>query len=238
MDGTLKSERVSRQNISYYDNIAEQYDDILNGDENNKTIRQMVASRFTKIVHGNRIIDFGGGTGLDISWLGQREYQIIFCEPSKAMRQIAMDRQKKEFQEPNIIFLDDKEADFRNWSDKFPLNEKADAILGNFAVVNCIADLNFLFEKLALALKPGGVMLLLVLDYSLLSRLRSDLKGTIKSFFGGSTASFYIDFNGNRQIVYIHSIKSIRRASADKFRLFQTERLGKFGFSLMHLIRQ
>jgi SAM-dependent methyltransferase len=236
--GNVHNTQVTSQNISYYDKIASQYDLILNEDGDNKIIRQIVASRFANFAEGNYILDFGGGTGLDLYWLNHENYRIIFCEPSKAMRQIAIDRKRNELRDANIIFLDDSEVDFRNWDNKFPFNEKVDGILANFAVINCIPDIKCLFEKLALAIKPGGTVLALILENGLLKRLRSNLKGTLKSIITGSSTGFYVDFKGSRQLVYIHSEKSIRRASVGNFELLHIERFRKFGFCLVHLIRK
>ncbi|HWY36712.1 MAG TPA: hypothetical protein VNX68_18855, partial [Nitrosopumilaceae archaeon] len=88
--------QISRQNISYYDEIAGNYDAILNNDGANKIIREMVAGRFSSLVKGGYVLDFGGGTGRDLAWLIQNNYQIIFCEPSVAMRKIAINRIKNE----------------------------------------------------------------------------------------------------------------------------------------------
>jgi SAM-dependent methyltransferase len=230
--------RVSRQNISYYDKIASDYDLILNQNGNNKLIRDNTASKFRDIVKGDCVLDFGGGTGLDLYWLDQANYRIIFCEPSREMRQIAINRQINELPNANIQFLGDREVDFRNWNDEFPFKEKVDAILANFAVVNCIPDIKLFFEKIALAVKPGGIVIALILKNGLLRRLQSNLKGTLKSVFTGYPTEFYVDFKDNRQLVYIHTIKSIRRASAGNFQLVRIEQLEKFGYDLIHLERK
>ena len=43
------------------------------------------------------------------------------------------------------------QTDFRNWNAGFPFDQKVNAVLANFAVINCIPDIELLFEKLALA---------------------------------------------------------------------------------------
>ncbi len=234
----VQSVRVSRQNISYYDKIASDYDLILNQNRDNKIVREKTASKFKNIVKGDSVLDFGGGTGLDLDWLSKENYRIIFCEPSREMRLIAINRQINELPHANIQFLDDSEVDFRNWNDEFPFKEKVDAILANFAVVNCIPDIKLFFEKIALAVKPGGIVIALILKNGLLRRLQSNLKGTLKSVFTGYPTRFYVDFKGNRQLVYIHTTKSIRRASARNFELKQVEQFLKFGYALIHLERK
>jgi SAM-dependent methyltransferase len=230
--------QISRQNISYYDGIAADYDAILNDDRANKIIREIVAEKFTSIVKGGYILDFGGGTGRDLDWLIQHPYHIIFCEPSSGMRQIAINRIKNEFPETNISFFDDSKSDFRSWNILYPFEQAVDAIIANFAVINCIPDIQLLFEKLAFSVKPGGIVLALMLDNSLLKRLRSNLKGTIQSVITGNPMSIFIDYNGNRQLVFIHTTGKIRNAARNKFEFIRIERLRPFGFCLIHLRRK
>ncbi len=234
----VQNVRASRQNITYYDKIASDYDLILNQNGNNKIVRDDTASKFRNIVKGDCVLDFGGGTGLDLYWLNKGNYRIIFCEPSREMRHIAINRQLNELPHANIQFLDDSEVDFRSWNDEFPFKEKVDAVLANFAVINCIPDIKLFFEKLALAVKPGGIVIALILENGILRRLKSNLKGTLKSVFTEYPTGFYVDFKGSRQLVYIHTTKSIRRASARNFELKQVERFRKFGYALIHLERK
>jgi ubiquinone/menaquinone biosynthesis C-methylase UbiE len=92
-------------NILYYDAIATEYDGQLNRDKRNFYIRDFVARKFVKVVSGRLVLDFGGGTGQDFGWLLNHQYQIVFCEPSHAMRQIALDRRAHEFPGSDIFFL-------------------------------------------------------------------------------------------------------------------------------------
>jgi SAM-dependent methyltransferase len=228
---------VSGQNISYYNAIAGSYDAILSNDAANQVVRTKVAAYFTKLVKGGHVLDFGGGTGQDLGWLLHHHYHILFCEPSYAMRQIALERSMKEFPAADILFMDDQNTDFRNWDDNYPFEKKMDAVLANFAVINCIPDISLLFEKMAKTLNPGGTVLMLMLDNSLKKRLRTNMKGTVRSWFTGNPVDFFVDYNGNRQLVYIHSVKEIKKALADKFEFKNFERLEGFGYCLIHLTR-
>jgi SAM-dependent methyltransferase len=229
---------ISTQNKSYYDEIAAGYDGILNEDPSNYVIRANVTARFKALVKRGTMMDFGGGTGRDLDWLVQEKYRIIFCEPSAGMRKIAMARSKIEFPEALIRFLDESETDFRKWNAGFPFEQKLDGVLANFAVINCIPDIELLFEKLAGAVTPGGIVLALVLEASLIKRLQSNLKGTIRSFFYRDPVSFFITYTGKRQQVYLHSHKEIQKAVGIYFELKHRERMTGSGFSLIHLVRK
>jgi len=230
--------QISRQNISYYDKIAGNYDAILNDDGNNKIIREIVAARFSFLVKDGWVLDFGGGTGRDLGWLIQHPYQILFCEPSVGMREIAFNRITNEFPGAMITFFDDDKSDFRNWNNIYPFERKVDAVIANFAVINCIPDIQLLFDKLALSIKPGGTVLALLLDNSLMKRLRSNLKGTLKSFFTGNPISILINYNEKQQLVFIHTTMKIRKAVKNKFDFIHMERFRQFGFCLIHLRRK
>jgi SAM-dependent methyltransferase len=233
-----KGESLVCSNILYYDAIAAEYDQILNDDKKNLLIREAVAKKFIKTVREGYVLDFGGGTGRDFAWLIPQKYHIVFCEPSRAMRLIAMERTRTEFPEARIHFFEEAQADFRNWIHSFPFGQKMDAVLANFAVFNCIPDINVLFEKLALAVKQGGHIIALVMDDHLTKRLRSNTKGTIKSFFSGKPVTLYVDYKNQRQEVYLYSTGDIRRASGKKFELVSRVRLEGYGFRLIHLVRK
>ncbi len=229
---------ISSQNKSYYDEIAAGYDGILNEDPSNESVRAKVTARFKAIVKTGTVMDFGGGTGRDLNWLVEEKYRIIFCEPSAGMRKIAVERSQIEFPQAPIRFLDESQTDFRNWDAGFPFEQKLNGVLANFAVINCIPDIELLFEKLAVVVAPGGIILALVLEAGLTKKLRSNLKGSIRSLFYGDPVSFHIDYNGKRQRVYLHSHKAIQKSAGTYFEIKHPERLNGSGFSLIHLIRK
>ncbi len=117
----------------------------------NEIIRNKTAEYFKSAVKGKHVMDFGGGTGADLKWLTENAYEVCFCEPSKAMRDIAIERNKKEIKSQQIQFLQDEQADFTKWgSNTFP--RKFDAILADFCVFNTIDDIKFMFSKLCMIL--------------------------------------------------------------------------------------
>lgn len=229
---------INQQNISYYDEIAADYDAILKKDETNLEVRKKVAEKFTALVKAGSVLDFGGGTGQDMGWLSAHHYNIFFCEPSSGMRQIAMNRRKKEFAGAEIYFVDENKADFRKWEAVFPFESKVDAVLANFAVFNCIPDIELVFKNLSIVLNPGGIIIAVILNSSLRKRLRSNLKGTIQSLFNGNAVKIRIDHNGLQQQVYFHTCNAIKKASSDNFEFKHVERLPGSDFLVIHLIRK
>lgn len=237
-DKTNRPQVISDQNIAYYNEIANNYDEILDKDAANALSRAKVSAVFTNIVGSGRVLDFGGGTGQDLGWLIKNHYEVLFCEPSLSMRNIAIERSKQNFPNANIRFLHDEECDFRSWPASFPAIGKVDAVLANFAVINCIPDIRLLFAHLGNLVKPGGWIVALILENSLRKRLSSNFRGTIASLFSPNPVSITINYHGNEQIVYIHSIQEIKRATGTDFSFYHQEQLRGFGFRLICLQRK
>ena len=172
--------KVRSENILYYNAIADEYNDMLNKNPD-KIIREKVAKKFCDIVKDAVVIDFGGGTGLDLPWLAANNQTVFFCEPSVGMRQKAI-ASREGLLSDNVIFLDDLQADFRHWKIKLPFGEKADALLANFAVLNCIPDIKFLFQNLADVINAGGNTIALVLATTS-KNVAGNFLSLLRSFF-------------------------------------------------------
>src|ERR1700730_17428602 len=145
---------IHKQNCSFYDEIADNYDSMMDQEILNGITRQKVTDKFYNIIKSGEILDFGGGTGRDLEWLTHKGYRIIFCEPSEKMREKASELNKNNLHNADLVFVDPDRTDFTKWHKELPFSQKVDAILANFAVINCIADIELLFQNLALVLKP------------------------------------------------------------------------------------
>lgn len=228
---------IVNQNLTYYNEIAEQYDEILNRNHSNEIIREKVASIFSELVFAGLVLDFGGGTGKDTEWLAKKGYRVIFCEPSIKMREKAV--QLSEAMRLNdIIFLGDDASDFSTWAVKLPFLEKVDAVLANFAVINNIPDIKLLFKNLSLVTKTGGHLLMLVLKADLKIRWRFNRQATFLSLFGGTTVTGYTAFNGKKQKVQLHTVKKIKKSAAAYFHFSNSWSFKETDFILLHLTRK
>ena len=234
-----KSNKMIRsQNITYYDKIAASYDAILNDHAKNDFIRSKVAKKLSALLQTGTVLDFGGGTGQDLNWLVKNDYNIIFCEPSPAMRKIAIEKKQLQFQNAEILFLENDTTDFSIWHQSLPFEEKVDAVLANFAVLNCILNVELLFANLALVTAPNANIVLLLLDYSYKQKIHLNFFDAVSSFLSKKTMEIKIPFDNSEQLVYLHSLKSIKNAAADYFEFKSAERLHEYGFSLIHLIKK
>ena len=240
MQDFLKQERLSviEQNISYYNEIAEQYDEILDRDHSNELIRKKVASIFSELVPSGLVLDFGGGTGKDLEWLVQKGYDIIFCEPSVKMREKAFLSGKKNLQQNNIVFLENPASDFNTWETNLPFSRKADAVLANFAVINSIPCIELLFKNLSLVMRPGGHLLMLVLKSDFKKRWRSNHCAALLSLFTSATVTADIQFSSWRQKVHLYTIRKIKKTARPYFDFHGNWLLKENDFILLHLARK
>ncbi|MDB4904283.1 MAG: class SAM-dependent methyltransferase [Mucilaginibacter sp.] len=229
---TKEISSTNKKNIAFYNEIAANYDAILDQESSNEVVRKRVKEKFISTVKAGRVLDFGGGTGRDLNWLLDNQYKIIFCEPSKQMRQKAIDEHKNN----NITFLENDKVDFTNWHIDPPFAIKADAILSNFAVINCIDDIELLFNNLAQIIKPGGHFIALMLNDKYKKNWRGKLREFVRSLVSPKSVVMNIKYKEHEQTVYVYSPKKIKNASAVYFDMRSQEAL--FQFTLFHLIRK
>lgn len=218
------------KNISYYNEIANEYDAIMEKERSNELVRREVADKFLNTVAPGRVLDFGGGTGGDLGWLTNNYYDVLFCEPSTRMKQLAIMRHNKNILPGHVEFLSGAAVDFTNWNENLPFYPPADGILANFAVINCIEDIALLFRNLALVIRPGGGLIALV--------LRPKLWHTVKSLAGLAPDILEIRYKGHEQTVFVHTIGAIRKASRTYFSFSSRKSLRGTVFSLIHLTRK
>ncbi|HEX7457449.1 MAG TPA: class I SAM-dependent methyltransferase [Ginsengibacter sp.] len=228
--------KTQSDNIAYYNAIANEYNNMLNKNPD-KVIRKKVADKFCSIAKDGAVLDFGGGTGLDIQWLTDKNFTVFFCEPSTGMRERAISDHSN-LPQDNIIFLDDSAVDFRQWHLQLPFPVQVDAVLSNFAVLNCIPDIKLLFQSLALVIKPGADMIALVLTKKLKNKLDGNFRSILKSFIPYGPVTLNITYKKHGQTVYVYSMKEIIKAASKKFNFCSSEILPASDFTLIHLKRK
>lgn len=219
---------------TYYDAVAKDYNSLLESKEKNAIIRDRVAEYFKKTNPKGPILDFGGGTGLDLPWLSLLGQKIYFCEPSMGMRKEA-EVKINDFQNTEIQIIESNFTDFTKWKNISTFDEKMGAILANFAVLNHIEDLELLFENLAFVLKEEGSFIALVLKSSNKWYSMERLKGLVKNLLKKSPPKIIARHQNHSQVAYLHSIHSITKASSAHFKIEFIDEMDAMGFTLIHL---
>lgn len=233
------------QNIQFYNEIAEEYDAILDQDKINSLVRRKMEAYFLAAVKSGWVLDFGGGTGRDLEWLINNRFGVIFCEPSPGMRSKAI-HQYKPAASFSVLFLDNARADFTGWARQLPFSLKVNAVLSNFAVINSIENIRMLFEHLSLVMHPGGQIIALVLQNKKENKsenkrsggLYNGLRSQLRALLFPKPVTLQVRYNEVKQTVYMHSRKDLIKSSADWFDFVAFESLSGTTFSILHLIRK
>jgi ubiquinone/menaquinone biosynthesis C-methylase UbiE len=221
----------------FYNFIAPVYNDQVVNYPQNDRIRSDVAAYFKQVVPTGRIMDFGGGTGLDLPWLLESDYEIVFCEPAEGMR-VAAKESVDVSQQEKIFFLDSEKTDFHQWSSDhtlFPV--PVDAVLANFAVLNCIEDIEMVFQKLAGVMKPGGHLIACIIDARFYQLITRYFRSYVKSLLSGGKIITYTHYKDVIQKAYLYPPEYLKTASKHSFAFQNLQPLGGFGFIMMHFTR-
>jgi SAM-dependent methyltransferase len=228
---------IREENIAFYNGIADLYNETMEKDPSNLIIRRIVQKKVDLLVPSGRVMDFGGGTGLDLEWLAKGR-SVIFCEPSERMREKAHARRLKIPHGDRVVFLDDTQSDYTRWEEASPFMGTLDAALCNFGVINYIPDLEELFSRLAGVLKPGGHLFALALKYGFVKRFRRHRRHALASLLTRQPFVLHIPGEKGGQTVIIHTIAQIDRASGPWFHMDDCDLLGINDFMLIHMVRK
>jgi ubiquinone/menaquinone biosynthesis C-methylase UbiE len=224
--------------LSYYNTIAEQYDSFMQGEADKRT-REFVRNEFIKTVPAGNILDFGGGTGLDLPWLLEHnKYNVFFFEPSSKMRDVAQNYVSGSdcANKPTIIR---EHLNISDWtSHQLPVTKKMDGVLANFAVLNCIKDINEFFEKLTLVCNKGAHVTATVLDSRLPTIIKKYPVRTKVSAILGIETIIYNHYNGIGHATYLHPLKQLKTAAAAHFDFVSCTPIEDSDFALVTFIRK
>lgn len=184
----------------FYNSIANEYNGHMT--ESDHRVREQVHHLFKQNVATGNVMDFGGGTGLDLPFLTANNYSVFFVEPSEGMRSVA----KANNTSKGVEFIESN-VDFTKWDQSnLPFHGKVNGIIANFAVVNCIEDISSLFEKFALISADNCSAVVTVIDYSFIFKFRLIFASKLTILNKSHTT-------------YIHSLRSLKKAAGKYFEL-------------------
>jgi SAM-dependent methyltransferase len=109
---------------------------------------------------GGRILELGGGTGLDASFLAERGFEMLLTDPSPTMVKRAKDKLAPLGGRALIASGEELEEFAANHLSEGGV--QFDGAFSNFAPLNCIADLRPVARGLARLLKPGARAMLVM----------------------------------------------------------------------------
>lgn len=146
----------------YYDSIAAVYDSQVDSVEGNRFVRSQFVERVSSLVRpGERIVDFGCGTGADVDWYAERGYHVVAYDISTGMTDLLRERCDEHIKSGRVAVVTG--AADRLW-DVLDHTGPARTVVANFAVFNHIRDLGALFHAVAAHLEPRGMVVTLMLN--------------------------------------------------------------------------
>ena len=109
---------------------------------------------------GALVLELGGGTGEDASFLARQGYRLLLTDPSPAMVAIAREKLRPFGSRAEVLAAEDLETlGARNRMAGGPL---FDGAFSNYAALNCVADLAPTVRGLAQLVKPRGAVMLVL----------------------------------------------------------------------------
>ncbi len=122
-----------------------------------KAVRAALLQQFP---WGGRILELGGGTGEDASFLAEHGHTVLLTDPSPTMVAIASKKLAPFGSKADVVAGEDLEEFAQSYqSSRQPL---FDGAFSNFAPLNCVADLRSVARGLASLLKPGAPAMLVL----------------------------------------------------------------------------
>jgi SAM-dependent methyltransferase len=122
-----------------------------------RAVRSALLQRFPP---GGRLLEIGGGTGEDASFLAERGFGVLLTDPSPTMVKLATEKLTPLGASAEITAGEDMEAFAERYlSARRPL---FDGVFSNFAPLNCVIDLEPVARGLAMLLKPGAAAMLVL----------------------------------------------------------------------------
>ncbi len=172
---------------------------------------------------GSRLLEIGGGTGIDAAWLTERRRSVLLTDASPAMVRAAALK----------LGADSAEVIAAEQLDRLVARgERFDGAFSNFAALNCVSDLAPVGESLARLVRPGGKAVLLVVlgaacpgEMVTRGRCAASFKNMFRRFRRGEVPA---TLSGRRFTVRYHRRRDVRRAMAPWFKPIGTTAIGLF----------
>ncbi len=122
--------------------------------------RAVCAELLRAFPKGGRILELGGGTGVDATFLAERGFEIVLTDPSPTMVELAKAKLAPLGSAAKIAAGEEMEAFAEDHLAEG--GAQFDGAFSNFAPLNCVANLGPVARGLARLLKPGSLAMLVL----------------------------------------------------------------------------
>lgn len=167
---------------------------------------------------GQRVLELNCGTGIDAVHLADRGVEVVACDVSARMIEVARQRLRRTSPRARIDFRVLATEEIAELQDEGPF----DGAFSNFAGLNCVANLSLVASDLAHLSKPGAPAVLCfagryVAWEALWYLLRGKPRKAFRRLQNGPVAARIAD--GVSVDVHYPSVRALARTFAPEFRL-------------------
>lgn len=183
-----------------------------------RAVRRELVTAFPE---GSRLLEIGGGTGIDAAWMTARARRVLLTDASPAMVRAAALKLGEDSAEVVAAEHLDRLAE---------RGERFDGVFSNFAALNCVTDLAPLGRSLGRLVPPGGKVLLVVFGClcpgeMITEGLRGRFRNMFRRFRHGDVPA---SLGGRNFTVRYHRRRDLSRAMAPWFRPTRARAIGLF----------
>jgi ubiquinone/menaquinone biosynthesis C-methylase UbiE len=139
-----------------FDAIAERYDETFTTSRVGRAQRASVWQELERAFSsGHRVLEIGCGTGVDACFLADHGLNVVACDSSSQMINLATRRVSEKGKDGAVrlcLLAAERIADLQNGG-------TFDGAFSNFGALNCVEDLRQFARDLAMLIKPGATAL-------------------------------------------------------------------------------
>lgn len=205
-----------------FDAIADDFDARFGEWRSVEAQRRAVRSELLDLFpEGARLLEMGGGTGIDAAWLAARGRRVLLTDASPAMVAQATGKLGPGAAEVLAIEQMDRLA---------ARGERFDGAFSNFAALNCVPDLLPMGRSLARLVRPGGHVVLVVFGCCCPGEMITEaVRGRFRNVLRrAATGEVPASLGGRRFGVRYHRRAAILAAMAPAFRYAGRTAIGLF----------
>lgn len=139
-----------------FDAVAARYDERFTASIIGRAQRSAVWKELAKAFHpGDRVLEIGCGTGVDACYLAERGVEVLACDSSSQMVEIAARRVRQCNLQARVRTHVIRAEDI-----SLLHHESFSGAFSNFGALNCVEDLRIVAKSIATLVRPGANVLL------------------------------------------------------------------------------
>jgi ubiquinone/menaquinone biosynthesis C-methylase UbiE len=209
-----------------FDGVAARYDETFTSSIIGRAQRAAVWKELAKAFHpGDRVLEIGCGTGVDACCLAERGVEVLACDPSSHMIEVASRRTRQRGFEALVRTCVLRAEDISGLS----ADVSFDGAFSNFGALNCVKDLRIAAKGIARLVRPGGTALLCWMGpYCLWETLFYLAQGNTRKAFRRFRREGVSARLTETAFVHVHypSVRTLAKTFAPEFRVQSVQGIG------------